>query len=273
MHEMKDFTIVIPVLNGEKYIKDALESIEAQTIDDLHILISNNGSSDGTSEIINCWKSKYSIELIERKDTLPHVEHFNLILKSVKTPKYMLLCHDDYFADPRAIEKASRALDDFPEVNAVYCNLDYVSASKKHIYTQRFNRPRLFKADDAGRRSLLLARNMFGIPLAVRTDCLKFYSYSLDLPYSGDIELSWLSSRHQECVHLDESLICNRYRSDNMTWSLVGNAGAELIKIYERFYGPAKKSVRLRIILASGLSGLLKKLFKVFSGIRIKFDY
>lgn len=261
---MKVFTVAIPVLNGENYIKDALISIEAQTINGLHILISNNGSSDRTSEIINNWESRHSIEIIEREDTLPHLEHFNAILERIDTPKYMLLCHDDFFADSRALEKASSALDEFPDVNAVYCDLEYVSSDKKHLYTQKFNRHKLFEADEAGRRSLFFSRNMFGIPLAIRTSSLASFSYNLNLPYSGDIELSWLISRGQACLHLDQALICNRYRSDNMTWRLLEGAGAELVEIYEEFYGPASAFTKLRIILSSSLSGMLKNLFRIF---------
>lgn len=268
---MYDFTVAIPVYNGAEYISDALRSLEAQSINGLHILISDNASSDNTVELIKNWKSRHQIELIERTETLPHLAHFNFLLSHVKAPKYMLLCHDDYLASPQALEKASRALDEHPQASAVYCDLAYVSAAKQHLYDQRFKRTRLFMADDAGRLSLLLARNMFGIPLAIRSSSAKGLGYKLELPYSADLELSWRLSQGGLCVHINEPLICNRYRSDNLTWNLVGTASAEMIKIHEAFFGMPQFSVRLRIYFASWAASVLKRAFKVFARVRVQF--
>ena len=59
---MQDFTrrmdlprakvsIGLPVFNGERYLKQALDSILSQTFRDFELVISDNGSNDGT-EII-----------------------------------------------------------------------------------------------------------------------------------------------------------------------------------------------------------------------------
>lgn len=44
-------TFGIPVYNGERYLPDALRSIQGQTLTDIRIVISDNGSTDGTEEI------------------------------------------------------------------------------------------------------------------------------------------------------------------------------------------------------------------------------
>jgi glycosyltransferase involved in cell wall biosynthesis len=45
-------TVLIPVYNGEKYIRESVESILAQTYKNIEVLIYNDGSTDGTDGII-----------------------------------------------------------------------------------------------------------------------------------------------------------------------------------------------------------------------------
>jgi len=44
-------SIGVPVYNGERYLAQALESIFAQTYQNFELIISDNGSSDGTEAI------------------------------------------------------------------------------------------------------------------------------------------------------------------------------------------------------------------------------
>lgn len=46
-------SIIIPIYNGEKYIKDTLESALAQDENEIEIVCINDGSCDGTEQIIN----------------------------------------------------------------------------------------------------------------------------------------------------------------------------------------------------------------------------
>lgn len=53
-------SIIVPVYNTEKYLKKCLDSLVNQTLDDIEILIVNDGSTDNSQEIINEYKEKYS---------------------------------------------------------------------------------------------------------------------------------------------------------------------------------------------------------------------
>lgn len=46
-------SVVIPVYNTEKYVRQAVESIMRQSLEELEIIIINDGSTDGSPEIIN----------------------------------------------------------------------------------------------------------------------------------------------------------------------------------------------------------------------------
>jgi glycosyltransferase involved in cell wall biosynthesis len=51
-------SIVIPIYNGENFITDCLDSIEAQTYKDFEILVVNDGSTDMSLDVIENWKEK-----------------------------------------------------------------------------------------------------------------------------------------------------------------------------------------------------------------------
>ena len=45
-------SIVLPVYNGEKYLAESLESVFAQTYQNWELVIINDGSTDGTENLI-----------------------------------------------------------------------------------------------------------------------------------------------------------------------------------------------------------------------------
>lgn len=49
---MAKVSVVIPVYNGEKYIKEAMDSVLNQTYTDIEVVIVNNASTDKTEEVI-----------------------------------------------------------------------------------------------------------------------------------------------------------------------------------------------------------------------------
>lgn len=55
---MSKISIIIPVYNVEKYIKKCLESLARQTMQDFEIIIVNDGSKDGSGEIIKKYKKE-----------------------------------------------------------------------------------------------------------------------------------------------------------------------------------------------------------------------
>ena len=56
---MPSVSIIIPVYNVEKYIEKCLESLVNQTLEDIELIIVNDGSTDNSENIILQYKEKY----------------------------------------------------------------------------------------------------------------------------------------------------------------------------------------------------------------------
>ena len=55
---MVKVSVVIPVYNVEKYLRDCLDTIVNQTLEDIEIICVNDGSTDKSLDILNEYASK-----------------------------------------------------------------------------------------------------------------------------------------------------------------------------------------------------------------------
>ena len=112
---MPEITILMPVRNGEKYIKESIDSILKQTFTDFELLIMDDGSTDRTVERIERYTDE-RIRLIRRKhnfirnlneglelalgayiarmdaDDIMHTERLRLQLKRMKKNPNITVC-------------------------------------------------------------------------------------------------------------------------------------------------------------------------------------
>ncbi len=261
---MAQFSVLIPVYNGANFLAEALQSIADQTLDDVQIVVSDNASTDGTAQILENWQSRLNLRIITQQETLPMQAHFNAVLDLVETEFYMLLCHDDYLADPDALRLARDALIRAPDIAAVYCDLLYVTPQRRQLAQRSFRRGHLFSADQAGARSLSTARNQFGIPIGIRRASLGDLRYDPRFHYAMDVDISWALSRHQDVLHIPKPLIANRYGDMNMTWALLSKARDEYVGLAQKYgitMGPVDH-LRLRVV--NFLVGQQKRLFGLY---------
>lgn len=63
MSTLTKVSIIVPVYNTEKYLRKCLDSLLNQSLKEIEILVINDGSSDGSQEIINQYVEKFPTKI------------------------------------------------------------------------------------------------------------------------------------------------------------------------------------------------------------------
>lgn len=264
-----DVTFLIPVRNGEDFIAEAIESIRSQTYTNWTLVVRDNLSRDRTREIVRGYMSDPRVRLIEGNADLSMAGNFNRCLDEVRTPYYMMLCHDDYLAAPHALEVAWEAmLEHGSSLPTVYCDLEYVNRYRERIATRRFGRSGLVDAMTLARNSILNARNLFGIPLLARTAALQQHRYDETLPYAFDLDLSIATAKGAAVYHIPEALIANRYHHHNSTGVLLHGVVDQMIELAGRHGIALGNADRVRVHLGATYAHWAKRAFLYYARVR-----
>lgn len=92
-------TFIIPLYNAEKYIKECIESLIRQTLENKEIIIVNDGSTDSSLEVIQYYLNKYEyIRVINQKNEGPSVAR-NMAMKAAKGKYIQFIDADDFVND------------------------------------------------------------------------------------------------------------------------------------------------------------------------------
>lgn len=114
---MARVTIIMPVYNGEKYIKEAIDSIVNQTFKDWELLCIDDCSSDSSVKIIQSYEDE-RIKLLCNNENRGIAFTRNIGLENAKT-EYIALLDDDDIAMPYRLEKEVEYLDLHTDIHVV----------------------------------------------------------------------------------------------------------------------------------------------------------
>ena len=125
--------ILLPTYNGEKYLKEQIDSILNQTYKNIRLIISDDCSKDSTPKILEEYKGKDErIELYLQKENIGVVKGIEFLLKKVKSNYYMLADQDDVWL-PIKVEKSIETLKK-ENADLVFGDLEVVDQDLKTMY-------------------------------------------------------------------------------------------------------------------------------------------
>lgn len=101
-------SVITPVYNCDKYIKESIESILSQTFSDFEFIIINDGSSDKTVEIIKSFKDK-RIRFFNNSMNLRIPRRRNEAIRLARSP-YIVIHDGDDISLPDRLQESFRAL-------------------------------------------------------------------------------------------------------------------------------------------------------------------
>lgn len=164
-------SVIIPVYNVEKYIRQCLESVINQTLKDIEIIIINDGTRDNSMEIVEEYISDERIKIINKKNGgLSSARNTGIL---VAQGKYICFIDSDDFIEKSMIEELYNIIEEknFDVVDSdifLYDNKtheikerknkEYLKIEKGLILWERYN---VEVWNKIYRKSFLLDNNIF----------------------------------------------------------------------------------------------------------------
>ncbi len=116
---MKKVKILLSAYNGERYIEEQLQSLFDQTYPDIEIYVRDDGSVDGTLQILRKYAGKGQITLYEGEN-VGYRKSFHWLLAHCGDAEYISFCDQDDIWFPDKIEVSVKGLQGLDGCPAVY---------------------------------------------------------------------------------------------------------------------------------------------------------
>ena len=103
--------VLLATHNGEKFLRPLLESLLAQTFQDFQVLISDDGSTDSTLQVIDDFSGRYPEKFVLRGSRVHGgAKHNFMFLVSCASAEYVMFCDQDDVWLPNKIADALAAI-------------------------------------------------------------------------------------------------------------------------------------------------------------------
>lgn len=93
--------VLMSTYNGEKYIKQQIDSILAQKNVEVNLLVRDDGSTDGTLEILEEYKLRGKLSYYTGNNLGPQLSFMNLLQKASKGDYYAFADQDDFWLEDK----------------------------------------------------------------------------------------------------------------------------------------------------------------------------
>lgn len=186
------FSIIVPVYNVEKYIKDCLDSILNQSYDNFEVIVVNDGSTDKSKEIVEQYKDK-KIKLYNKENTgVADTRNFGI---NQCTGEYFIFVDSDDTINKDLLITLKNVLDKE--------KVDLVKYQIQMIYSDgniKYDEPETFEKINGEKAfSILLKNDLFVSPV----------TYAYNLEYFKKNRYEYLVGRVYEDFGLTPIIVVN----------------------------------------------------------------
>jgi glycosyltransferase involved in cell wall biosynthesis len=133
-------SVVIPTYNAANFISRTIESVIAQSYGDLEVVVVDDGSSDGTPDIVAGFGDR--VRLIVQPNGGVSTAR-NRAIREARGELIAFLDHDDIWYQDKLRRQVS-LLDSRADVGLVYANADFIDEADEPMWTY-LARPRLHR--------------------------------------------------------------------------------------------------------------------------------
>lgn len=257
MAEVK-LSVCIPVFNGGKYIKIAIDSVISQSYSDYEILIIDNNSTDNTVEVVSNIHDP-RIRLIRNESNIGLIPNWNKALENAKG-KYIKILPADDLIYPDCLAKQCAILDkDIEEkISLVSSRRNIINDSGKVLFNRGFSKTEVqVSGIDAINKNVRSGGNIIGEggALMFRKNIInKTGNFNSDIFYVLDLDLWYKILLHGDMYCLPENYSAFRVSDSSASVHVIN----EQLRDVSNFIKKTYKQKEYKISWINCKIGLLK---------------
>lgn len=208
-------SVCMATYNGEKYIKEQLDSIISQLDSDDELLISDDGSTDNTISIIQSYNDS-RIHILNHVPNSSYSGHekvssnFENALKNAHGDYIFLSDQDDIWCK----DKVKKCVNEMQSSLFVVHNMKIIDENGNMVKNPRYNDNPLPK----NWLAIVYHMRLWGCCMAFRKECLAFILPFPDRLLAHDYWLAALCIKKVRCSYIELPLINYREHSDSVSY-------------------------------------------------------
>lgn len=272
MSVRSSISVCIPVYNGAVHLRACLESVAAQEVVGVEVVVRDDGSKDGSLEVVRQVAEEFPEVRwnVEKNATnLGMVGNWNACLRAASGEFVKMMGQDDLLL-PGCLQEQARALVENPAAALCISAADLYSAKGRRIFTKRRKWAEGFhETDEIVRDCVRRAYNPLGEPvtgLARREAMMAQGGYDEGLQYWVDVDM-WFQILQCGGVEIRRNPLCGfRIHRGAASFSLQGDSYAEFLEIARRYApGSAAAERSLEQRLKAGVDSLARlAIYRIF---------
>ena len=125
-------TVLLATFNGVRFLEEQLTSLLDQEGVEIEVLVNDDGSTDGTLEILEAWRAKEIIVSISQSRGLGPTRAFLTLLQSCDQKEFVAFCdQDDVWESRKLITQIQAISGDSPQM--VFSRREYIDEQNQRI--------------------------------------------------------------------------------------------------------------------------------------------
>jgi len=216
-------SVIIPIYNCEKYIKNCLDSFTSQTFQDYEIILVNDSSTDSTQIIIDSFKEKnkhLNIKCYTNTHNKGEGYTRNLGIK-LSEGEFLCFCDADDEYDAQFLEHLSNSIIDSKDL--VYCGFDIIDTIHNKFIPYETKWKYITNSNDIINSYLQLKLHFSHVSAMYRKSFLLKNNilYNEICPYGTDIEFVCnILISHPRCGCVPKNLYYYKIRKNSISTTL-----------------------------------------------------
>jgi glycosyltransferase involved in cell wall biosynthesis len=213
-------SIVVPCYNYGHFLPKCIDSLLAQTYENVEILAIDNCSTDNTREVIGSYHDA-RLTYIRNESNIGCIPNFNKGVSLSRGKYIMVVPADDYFVKPNLLGRFVELMERHSEVGYVFCPV--VDAQDRlQSFSDCGKKDKIWNGRSFLKRHLIKSNCIVLSSVMVRRECYEQISlFPEELPFTNDWYLWSVFALHHAVGYIRDPMVFFRTHEQSVTSALL----------------------------------------------------